>query len=144
LEAGLAGKSKAVSSARVLTREVRKLAESLGLEVHEQYRLGRRLWGARRQIDLILKGGPNSKTLGIECKFQKSPGTVEEKIPTTIKDIDAWPIDGIVVFNGVGFTQNMISFLLSTGKAVEFQHLEPWLRLYFDLPLSKQTSEIKD
>jgi len=134
----LAGKAKAVSSGIVLAKRVRKLAEKLGLQAHEQYKVGRRLWGSGRRIDLILKGGPNSKTLGIECKFQKSSGTVEEKIPTTIRDIEAWPIDGIVVFDGAGFTENMTSFLLSTGKAVEFRHLEPWLRLYFGLPLSKE------
>jgi len=131
----LAGRSKAVSSGSDLTKKVRKLAEELGLKVHEQYKVGHRLWGAGRRIDIILKGGPNSKTLGVECKFQTEAGTVEEKIPTTIRDIEAWPIDGIVVFAGEGFTQNMKAFLISTGKAVEFKDLEPWLRLYFDLPL---------
>jgi hypothetical protein len=131
----LAGRAKAVSSGSALTKKVRRLAEQLGLTAHEQYRVGHRLWGAGRKIDVILKGGPNSKTLGIECKFQIKPGTVEEKIPTTIRDIEAWPIDGIVVFAGEGFTQNMKAFLISTGKAVEFKDLEPWLRLYFGLPL---------
>jgi hypothetical protein len=131
----VAGKAKAVSAGSALAKKVRKLAEKLGLEAHEQYRVGRRLWGAGRRIDVILKGGPNSKTLGIECKFQKKPGTTEEKIPTTIRDIEAWPIDGIVVFSGEGFTENMKTFLVSTGKAVEFKDLEPWLRLYFGLPL---------
>jgi hypothetical protein len=131
----LAGRSKAVSSGSDLTKKVRKLADKLGLEAHEQFRVGRRLWGAGRRIDMILKGGPNSKTLGIECKFQKKPGTTEEKIPTTIRDIEAWPIDGIVVFSGEGFTENMKAFLISTGKAVEFKDLEPWLRLYFGLAL---------
>jgi hypothetical protein len=76
------------------------------------------------------------KTLGVECKYQAVPGTAEEKIPATIKDIAAWPIPGIVVFAGVGFTENMKSFLISTGKAVEFSELEPWLRLFFGLPLT--------
>ncbi len=131
----MAGKAKAVSSGSALTKKVRTLAEKLGLEVHEQFRVGHRLWGAGRRIDVILKGGPNSKTLGIECKFQKKSGTVEEKIPTTIRDIEAWPIDGIVVFSGEGFTENMKAFLISTGKAIELKDLEPWLRLYFGLPL---------
>ncbi len=59
----------------------------------------------------------------------------EEKVPTTIQDISAWPIDGIVVFSGDGFTANMRSFLVSTGKAVELSDLEPWLRLCFGLSL---------
>jgi hypothetical protein len=31
----------------------------------------------------------------------------------------------------------MKSFLISTGKAVELDELEPWLRLFFGLPLSE-------
>lgn len=76
------------------------------------------------------------KTLGIECKYQAVLGTAEEKILSTIQDIAAWPIEGLVVFAGVGFTENMKSFLVWTGKAVELDELAPWLRLYFGLPLS--------
>ena len=35
---------------------------------------------------------------------------------------------------GEGFTQNMRLFLISTGKAVEFHELKPWLCLFFGLP----------
>ena len=62
-------------------------------------------------------------------------GSAEEKIPATIKDIEVWPIPGLVVFAGEGFTENMKSFLISTGKAVEFDELRPWLCLFFGLSL---------
>jgi hypothetical protein len=62
-------------------------------------------------------------------------GPAEEKISSTIQDIEAWPIPGIVVFSGEGLTENMKSFLISTGKAVELNELEPWLRLFFGLSL---------
>lgn len=132
----MAGRGKAVRGGATLARHVRKLAEGLELEVKPQYKLARRLWGANRRIDLVLRNPKTGKTLGVECKYQKKRGTTEEKIPTTIQDIKAWPIDGIVVFDGQGFTDNMKSFLISTGKAVEFDDLEPWLRLYFGLPLT--------
>ena len=131
----MAGGAKAVSGGDELVKEVRKLGETLGLEVREQYKVARRVWGAERRIDVILKHAATGKVLGVECKYQEVGGTAEEKIPTTIQDIDAWPIDGIVVFAGKGFTANMKSFLISTGKAVEFGDLELWLRLYFGLPL---------
>ena len=132
----MAGTGKAVRDGEDLVKRVKALAESLGLEGKEQYRVARRLWGAERKIDIVLRNPTNGKTLGVECKFQATGGTAEEKIPTTIQDIKAWPIDGIVVFAGEGFTDNMKSFLVSTGKAVEFQDLEPWLRLYFGLALT--------
>ena len=131
----MAGGAKAVSGGDALCKSVCELGKSLGLEVREQFKVARRIWGAERRIDVILKDPKTAKTLGVECKFQGVGGTAEEKIPSTIQDIDAWPIDGLVVFTGPGFTENMKAFLISTGKAVEFNDLEPWLRLYFGLAL---------
>jgi hypothetical protein len=132
----VAGKAKAVDGGADLVEQVKRLALDLHLEAKEQFRVARRLWGAERKIDVVLRNPANGKTLGVECKYQAVGGTAEEKIPTTIQDIAAWPIDGIVVFAGPGFTTNMKSYLLSTGKAVEFADLEAWLRLYFGLPLA--------
>jgi hypothetical protein len=132
----MAGGAKAVSSGDDLCKQVCALGTTLGLEVREQFKVARRIWGAERRIDVILKDTKTSKTLGVECKFQGGGGSAEEKVPATIQDIEAWPIDGIVVFAGEGFTANMKSFLISTGKAVELDDLEPWLRLYFGLSLA--------
>jgi hypothetical protein len=133
----MAGGAKAVSSGDQLKDLVSDLGKSLGLETRQEYKVARRIWGAERRIDVILKNPANGKTLGVECKFQGGGGSAEEKVPATIQDISAWPIDGIVVFAGDGFTENMKSYLISTGKAVEFKDLEPWLRLYFGLSLEE-------
>ena len=53
---------------------------------------------------------------------------------STLNDVGAWPIPGIVCFYGPGFSANMRAFLTASGKAVELQDLETWLRLYFVLP----------
>ena len=90
--------------------------------------------GPRRYIDVLVTDLTLRRSLGIECKYQKVGGTAEEKIPATIQDISAWPIAGIVCFDGPGFSEHLKSFMLSTGKAVEFAHLEEWLRLHFVLP----------
>lgn len=131
------GRDLAVANGSTLTRAVIELGQSLGLEATEQVRVARRIWGAERFIDVVLIHPQTRKTLGIECKFQSVRGTAEEKIPATIKDIEAWPIPGLVVFAGEGFTENMRSFLISTGKAVELEELQPWLCLFFGLPLGK-------
>ena len=72
-------------------------------------------------------------SLGIECKYQGGKGSAEEKIPATLEDIKAWPIKGIVVYSGDGFSENMRSYLISTGMAVEMDDLTKWLELYFGL-----------
>src|SRR6185295_12414896 len=129
------GRALAVANGDDLAKAVVCLGHELGLEAREQVRVARRIWGAERYIDVVLIHPQTRKTLGLECKFQAVRGTAEEKIPATIKDIEAWPIPGLVVFAGEGFTENMRSFLIATGKAVELDDLPPWLRLFFGLPL---------
>lgn len=107
------------------------LGEALGLSVRRQVPVGKRLWGSARRIDVVLSRG--DLRLGLECKSQVKAGSAEEKIVATVRDIEAWPIRGIIVFSGEGFSANMKSYLLSTGRAVELEDLEDWLRLYFGL-----------
>jgi len=130
------GKGLAVANGDELVKAVAELSRQLGLEYREQVRVARRIWGAIRHIDVVITHPQTRKTLGVECKFQGVTGTAEEKIPAIINDIAAWPIPGLVVFAGAGFPDNMRLFLISTGKAVEFPDLEPWLRLFFGLTLS--------
>lgn len=128
------GRAAAVISGVELQQAVENLGMHLGLEVRSQVRVGRRLWGSERKIDVVLVHPQTRRSLGLECKFQGGSGSADEKIPATISDIAAWPIQGLVVFAGEGFSRNMRSYLLSTGKAVEFEDLEDWLRLYFGAP----------
>jgi hypothetical protein len=125
------GKGTAPKSGDELKRRVVALAESLGLKADTEVKAARRLWGQRRFIDVVVTDEKSGKRLGIECKYQSTGGTAEEKIPATIQDIAHWPISGIVVIDGVGFSTNMQGYLMSTGKVVWFDELEDWLRLYF-------------
>ena len=127
------GGAAAVASGADLEREVEALALRIGLDVRRQVKVGRRLWGAERSIDVVVSRPTSNQSLGIECKWQGVGGSAEEKIPATIQDIAAWPIPGLVVFAGQGFSSNMTSYLHSTGKAVWFEDLEGWLRLFFGL-----------
>lgn len=129
----MAGKAKAVHSGAALRDQVAALGESLGLEAETEVTVGRRVWGARRRIDVVLRHRETRKSLGVECKYQGTKGTAEEKIAGTIEDIGAWPIRGIVVFSGDGFSSNMRAYLVSTGVAVEFPDAKKWLELYFGL-----------
>ncbi|HEY3496096.1 MAG TPA: PD-(D/E)XK nuclease superfamily protein [Polyangiaceae bacterium] len=131
----MSGGATAATSGEGLELVVVDLALRLGLEARRQVKVGRRLWGAERRIDVVLTEPSSRRRLGLECKFQSVTGSAEEKIPTTIQDIAAWPIPGIVVFSGDGFSPYMRSFLIASGKAVELPDLEAWLRLFFGLAL---------
>ena len=131
----MAGRAVAVASGDVLCKEVVAVALGLGLTAREQYQCGRRIWGAVRMIDIVVTDPSSRRRLGIECKFQGTQGSAEEKIPAIIQDIAAWPIPGLVVFAGPGFSTNIKSFLIASGRAVDFDDLDPWLRLFFSLDL---------
>jgi len=114
-----------------------RLQKALGLETKEQFHVARRIWGANRKIDVIFDSKEShARHLAWNVNFKPPAVSAEEKIPATIQDIEAWPIPGIVVFSGEGITENMKSYLISTGKAIELNELEPWLRLFFGLPLT--------
>ena len=125
------GGQDAVTSGADMERAVAALARTLGLQVRTQVRVARRLWGAERRIDLVLNHDASGRSLGIECKFQGTGGSAEEKIPATIQDIAAWPIEGLICFAGPGFTEHIRYYMLSTGKGIDYADLEAWLRLYF-------------
>jgi hypothetical protein len=131
----MSGRAAAVQSGDQLCKIVVALARELGLEAREQFRLGRRIWGAERRIDVVLTNPSDRRRLGIECKYQGTVGTAEEKVPAIVQDLAAWPIPGLVVFGGEGFSTHMRSFLLATGKAIHVDDLEAWLRLFFGLEL---------
>ncbi len=130
----MAGKASAVKSGDELKRKVVELGRKLGLKVQTEVTAARRLWGAKRRIDVMLTHEKTGKSLGIECKYQGGRGTAEEKIPATLKDIEFWPIDGIIVIAGSGFSPNIQGYLMSTGKVIWLEDLEDWLILYFSLP----------
>ena len=128
-----------IQNCKDLVKKIVELGKSLELETAEQYQVGKRIWGTNRRIDVVLIDPKTRKSLGIECKYQKTSGTIEEKMPSTIEDIKAWPMAGIVVYAGEGITENMKSFLTSTGKALELDELEAWLRMFFGLPFTKNS-----
>jgi hypothetical protein len=127
------GRGVAPKKGDELKQRVVALARKLGLKVRTEVRAAKRLWGQRRRIDVVLSDPKGTKRLGVECKFQEQPGTAEEKILATIQDMAHWPIPGIVVIDGPGFSANMQGYLMSTGKVVWFDDLEDWLKLYFGL-----------
>ena len=68
------GGVQAVSNGQGLERAVARIADEMGLSVARQVRVGRRLWGPVRKIDLVVRYGDSGRSLGIECKFQGGAG----------------------------------------------------------------------
>ena len=124
-----------VACGKDLEQAVADVARTLGLQARTQVRVARRLWGAERPH----RPRAAASRLGPEPGHRvQVPGHGRlggrKRSPATIQDIAAWPIPGIVVFEGAGFSANMRAYLHSTGKAVAYEDLAGWLTLFFGLP----------
>ncbi len=85
-----------------------------GLEVYEEVSLGTSIIGKQRRIDLFVLG-PDAQALCVECKFQDSSGTADEKIPYALNDMAAQRIPGVIVYAGNGFSPG-VSHLLQGSE----------------------------
>jgi hypothetical protein len=120
------------STGAAFEAEVAEVIRQLGLSYLHQVKMGVSILGRRRVADFLVYDRAG-KSLGIECKYQQTAGSAEDKLVHTITDFDARPVSHILVFGGEGFSKNIKGYLLSTGKAVELEELRNYLVFYFGL-----------
>jgi hypothetical protein len=112
--------------------EVEAVIRTLGLAYLRQAKMGVSILGRQRLVDFVVYD-ESGRSLGIECKYQRAPGSAEDKLVHTIEDFDARPIKHVLVFGGEGFSRNIRGYLLSSGKAVELEQLRNYLVFFFGL-----------
>jgi hypothetical protein len=88
-----------------------------GIEVYEEVSLGTSTLGKTRRIDLLLLQRSSGKSLAIECKYQDSAGTADEKIPYALDELRALRIPGAIVYAGSGFSDGVLHLLQSSPLA---------------------------
>jgi len=126
------GQDQAVSAGTAFEAKVAKVIQQVGLSYIRQVKMGVSILGRKRVADFLVYDRAG-KSLGIECKYQQTRGSAEDKLVHTITDFDARPVSHILVFGGEGFSKNIKGYLLSTGKAVELKQLRNYLVFYFGL-----------
>jgi hypothetical protein len=89
-----------------------------GLVAYREISLGKSIIGKNRRIDVFLVHEPTQRALAIECKYQGTQGTVDEKIPYTLQDMEALRVPGAVVYAGDGFSEGVIHMLQASPMAV--------------------------
>jgi hypothetical protein len=80
---------------------------SRGLKVYREIQVGKTIIGKNRRIDVFCVCEPTHQAFAIECKFQDSEGTVDEKIPYALDDLRALPMAGCIAYAGTGFSQGV-------------------------------------
>ena len=88
-----------------------------GLVVYREVNLGKTIIGKDRQIDVFVHRPIDQKAIAIECKYQDSPGTVDEKIPYALDDLAALPMAGCIAYAGRGFSEGVLHMLGAAPRA---------------------------
>ena len=91
--------------------------ESRGLKAYREVRVGKTIIAKNRCIDILCVGDNGQKAFAIECKFQDSQGTVDEKIPYALDDLQALPMAGCIAYAGRGFSDGVLHMLNASPRA---------------------------
>ena len=87
------------------------------LKVYREIRIGKTIIGKNRCIDILCVAEDSQKAFAIECKFQDSQGTVDEKIPYALDDLLALPMAACIAYGGQGFSEGVRHMLAASRHA---------------------------
>ena len=103
-----------------------------GLQVYREIRVGKSIIGKNRCIDVFCMREADSTAFAVECKYQDSLGTVDEKIPYALDDLAALPMPGCIAYAGKGFSEGVLHMLRAAPRAA------------YCLPVSDQSQSSED
>ena len=90
-----------------------------GIKVYREINVGKSIIGKNRRVDLLLVDEAGRDAFAVECKYQGSHGTADEKIPYTLEDLRALPMGGCVVYAGEGSSAGVLHMLQSPEVAAD-------------------------
>lgn len=88
-----------------------------GLEVYDEVTVGTSILGKPRRTDLLVLQRASGRALALECKYQDSSGTVDEKIPYALQDLEAMRMPAVVSYAGSGFSDGVLHLLQASHLA---------------------------
>ena len=103
--------------ANLVASYISKRFASRTLKVYREIRVGKTIIGKNRCIDIFCVSDDTQKAFAIECKFQDSQGTVDEKIPYALDDLRALPMAGCIAYAGQGFSDGVLHMLAASRHA---------------------------
>jgi hypothetical protein len=90
-----------------------------GLKVYREVSMGKTIIGKNRQLDILVIHEQSSAVLAIECKYQDTLGTVDEKIPYAIQDMQAMGVPVCLTYAGKGFSSGILHMLAACPIAAQ-------------------------
>lgn len=101
---------------RIASYLVKNFAER-GIAVYREVPLGKTIIGKDRRIDIFVLHQETRRALAIECKYQDSQGTTDEKIPYALEDLTALRIPACLVYAGEGFSPGIRHMMAASHLA---------------------------
>lgn len=112
---GLSGKEYA----DLIASYVVKNFGARGLTVYREVSMGKTIIGKNRHVDILVIHEPSATVLAIECKYQDTLGTVDEKIPYAIQDMQAMGLPVCLAYAGGGFSSGILHMLAACPIAAQ-------------------------
>ncbi len=88
--------------------------------VYREVPVGKSIIGKNRRLDVLVVSG--QRALAIECKYQHTQGTTDEKIPYALKDVEAMLMPAVVAYAGDGWSAGVKHMLEGANLAA---HCDP-------------------
>lgn len=88
-----------------------------GVAVYTEIALGKTIIGKKRSMDVFLVRENDQRALALECKFQSSQGTTDEKMPYALQDLEALWVPGCLVYGGDGWSPGVLQMLRAARRA---------------------------
>ena len=99
--------------ARYLARTYRRR----GIAIYREVFAGKSIIGKNRRVDLLLVCAQSNQAYALECKYQGSQGTADEKIPYALEDMQALRMAGCLVYAGDGWSDGVLHLLRASAYA---------------------------
>jgi hypothetical protein len=86
-----------------------------GLTVYREVPFGKTIIGKNRRVDIVLIEESTRTAMAIECKYQDSLGTADEKIPYALADIATIGMPVCLAYAGEGFSEGIRHMLAASA-----------------------------
>ena len=89
-----------------------------GLLVYTEVPFGTTIIGKDRKVDVFVLRPSDQSALAIECKWQQTDGTTDEKVPYALQDLEAMWVPGCLTYAGEGWSKGVLHTLKGAKLAV--------------------------
>lgn len=88
-----------------------------GITVYREVSLGKTIIGKNRRVDILIIEEATRNAMGLECKYQDSSGTADEKIPYALADMEQIGMPVCLTYAGKGWSAGILHMLRASPRA---------------------------